>query len=51
MVKRRVAAFVALFPEAIDLMVRALRSGLPISEAIIGAGHEIGDPVGNVAAY
>jgi tight adherence protein B len=45
--KRRVAAFVALFPEAIDLMVRALRSGLPISEAIIGAGHEIGDPVGD----
>jgi tight adherence protein B len=46
MIKRRVAGFVALFPEAIDLMVRALRSGLPISEAIIGAGHEIGDPVG-----
>jgi tight adherence protein B len=45
--KRRVAAFVALFPEAIDLMVRALRSGLPISEAIIGAGREIGDPVGS----
>ncbi len=45
--KRRVAAFVALFPEAIDLMVRALRSGLPISEAIVGAGREIGDPVGN----
>lgn len=45
--KRRVAAFIALFPEAIDLMVRALRSGLPISEAIIGAGHEIADPVGN----
>jgi tight adherence protein B len=45
--KRRVAAFIALFPEAIDLMVRALRSGLPISEAIIGAGREIGDPVGD----
>lgn len=44
--KRRVAAFIALFPEAIDLMVRALRSGLPISEAIINAGQEIGDPVG-----
>jgi Flp pilus assembly protein TadB len=28
-------------------MVRALRSGLPISEAIIGAGHEISDPVGS----
>jgi tight adherence protein B len=45
--KRRVAAFIALFPEAIDLMVRALRSGLPISEAIVGAGREIADPVGN----
>jgi tight adherence protein B len=44
--KRRVAAFIGLFPDAIDLMVRALRSGLPISEAITGAGHEIGDPVG-----
>jgi tight adherence protein B len=44
--KRRVAGFVALFPEAIDLMVRAIRSGLPISEAIIGAGREIADPVG-----
>jgi tight adherence protein B len=44
--KRRVAAFTALFPDAIDLMVRALRSGLPISEAIIGAGQEIADPVG-----
>jgi tight adherence protein B len=45
--RRRVAAFIALFPEAIDLMVRALRSGLPISEAIVGAGQEIGDPVGS----
>jgi tight adherence protein B len=44
--KRRVAAFIGLFPDAIDLMVRALRSGLPISEAIIGAGQEIADPVG-----
>jgi tight adherence protein B len=44
--KRRVAAFIALFPDAIDLMVRALRSGLPISEAIVSAGQEIADPVG-----
>jgi tight adherence protein B len=44
--KRRVKAFIKLFPDAIDLMVRALRSGLPISEAIVTAGHEIGDPVG-----
>jgi len=43
---RRVRAFINLFPDAIDLMVRALRSGLPVSEAIIGASQEIGDPVG-----
>jgi tight adherence protein B len=47
LVKRRVAAFIAHFPEAIDLMVRALRSGLPITEAITSAGHEIADPVGH----
>ena len=45
--KRRIDAFISLFPDAIDLIVRALRSGLPISEAIIGAGHEIADPVGS----
>jgi tight adherence protein B len=44
--KRRIKAFLHLFPDAIDLMVRALRSGLPISEAILGAAQEIGDPVG-----
>lgn len=44
--KRRIRAFLNLFPDAIDLMVRALRSGLPISEAIVGASQEIGDPVG-----
>jgi len=44
--KRRIKAFLNLFPDAIDLMVRALRSGLPISEAIVGASQEIGDPVG-----
>jgi tight adherence protein B len=44
--KKRVARFVGLFPEAIDLMVRALRAGLPITEAIVNAGQEIGDPIG-----
>lgn len=44
--KRRIRGFLNLFPDAIDLMVRALRSGLPISEAIVGASQEIGDPVG-----
>lgn len=44
--RKRVARFIALFPEAIDLMVRALRAGLPVTEAIINAGQEISDPVG-----
>jgi len=44
--RRRVMRFIGLFPEAIDLMVRALRAGLPITEAIVNAGQEIGDPVG-----
>jgi tight adherence protein B len=43
---RRTKAFLNLFPDAIDLIVRALKSGLPISEAIVSAAHEIGDPVG-----
>jgi tight adherence protein B len=44
--RKRVACFIALFPEAIDLVVRALRAGLPVTEAIVNAGQEIGDPVG-----
>jgi tight adherence protein B len=44
--RRRVARFIGLSPEAIDLMVRALRAGLPITEAIVNAGQEIGNPVG-----
>jgi tight adherence protein B len=44
--RKRVFRFVNLFPEAIDLMVRALCAGLPISEAIVNAGQEISDPVG-----
>jgi tight adherence protein B len=44
--RRRVNRFYNLFPEAIDLMVRALRAGLPITEAIINAGQEMDDPIG-----
>ncbi len=43
---RRRNRFIAHFPEAIDLMVRGLRSGLPITESIKTAGEEIADPVG-----
>jgi tight adherence protein B len=46
LVSRRRNRFIAYFPEAIDLMVRGLRSGLPITESIRTAGEEITDPVG-----
>ncbi|MGF1592096.1 MAG: type II secretion system F family protein [Kiloniellaceae bacterium] len=46
LVARRRTKFIAHFPEAIDLMVRGLRSGLPITESIRTAGAEIVDPVG-----
>jgi tight adherence protein B len=45
--KRRIRAFLDLFPDAIDMLVRAIKSGLPISEAMVAAAHEIGDPVGS----
>lgn len=44
--KRRLNRFTATFPEAIDLIVRGLRSGLPISESIVTVSKEIGDPIG-----
>lgn len=43
---RRINKFTALFPEAIDLIVRGLKSGLPITESISVVGKEIKDPVG-----
>lgn len=46
LMRRRRAKFIANFPEAIDLMVRGLRSGLPITESIRAAGMEIAAPVG-----
>lgn len=38
--------FLNLFPDAIDLIVRAVKAGLPVTEAIGVVGKEIADPVG-----
>lgn len=46
MIKKRQAAFEAKFPDAIDLMVRGLRSGLPVSETVAAVGQEMQGPVG-----
>jgi tight adherence protein B len=45
-IKKRALQFTARFPDAIELMVRGLRSGLPISETVGIVGQEIGGPVG-----
>jgi len=46
LIKRRVNSFTARFPDAIELMVRGLRSGLPVSETMGIVATEIADPVG-----
>ncbi len=45
-IKRRLGKFNAKFPDAIELLVRGLRSGLPISETIGVVGVELPGPVG-----
>ena len=46
LIKRRVAKFTNNFPDAIELMVRGLRSGLPITETLGIVATEIPGPVG-----
>ena len=46
LIQRRIMKFTAKFPDAIELMVRGLRSGLPISETVGVVGTELPDPVG-----
>jgi len=46
MIKRRVNKFTSNFPDAIELMVRGLRSGLPITETLGIVASEIVGPVG-----
>jgi tight adherence protein B len=45
-IKKRALKFTQRFPDAIELMVRGLRSGLPISETVGVVGQEIPGPVG-----
>jgi tight adherence protein B len=46
-INRRLKKFVTLMPEALDLIVRGIRSGLPASEALKTIADEIEDPVGS----
>ena len=45
-IKRRVTAFNARFPDAIDLLVRGLKSGLPVTETFQVVSQELPGPVG-----
>lgn len=46
MIAMRQKKFTTLFPEAIDLIVRGLKSGLPVTESIFAVSREMDDPVG-----
>lgn len=46
MIRRRMKRFTNQFPEAIDLIVRGLKSGLPTPESVRIVGEEFGDPIG-----
>jgi tight adherence protein B len=46
MIKKRVKLFNKRFPDAIELLVRGLRSGLPISETLGVVASEVPGPVG-----
>jgi len=45
-INRRYNQFTTKFPDAIELLVRGLRSGLPVSETLVVVGHEVPGPVG-----
>ena len=45
--KRRLARFEEAFPEAIDMLGRAIRAGHPLSSGIQMVGQEMAEPVGN----
>jgi tight adherence protein B len=46
LIKKRVKMFTANFPDAIELLVRGLRSGLPVGETLGVVAREIPGPVG-----
>jgi tight adherence protein B len=45
-ITNRTKKFSALLPEALDLIVRGVRSGLPVNETMKTIAEEIADPVG-----
>lgn len=46
LIKKRTAQFNAKFPDAIELLVRGLRSGLPVTETLGVVAQEVPGPIG-----
>lgn len=46
MINRRLKRFNAQFPDAIDLILRGLKAGLPVSESLRVVAQEFDDPIG-----
>jgi tight adherence protein B len=46
MIAKRQRQFLSLFADAVELMVRGLKSGIPVSESMRVVGQEVADPVG-----
>lgn len=48
MISRRQNQFINRFPEAIDVINRGLRAGLPIAESIVNAKSEVPQPISGI---
>jgi len=45
LIRRHRARFLTLFPEAVDLIVRGLKAGLPVMESIAAVAREMAQPI------
>jgi len=43
--KRRIAKFIAAFPDAVDIIIRGIRAGLPLGDCLRIIAGEAGEPV------
>ena len=47
LIKKRLKAFIRLFADALDVIIRGVKAGLPVPECITVIGREMPDPVGS----
>ncbi len=47
LIKRRVKTFTSMFADALDVIIRGVKAGLPVPECIAVIGREMPDPVGS----